>query len=226
MPKKLFISASFTEVDEFVTITKNGVFFSADFMEKNNLNNNTWCQFFTFDEDEHKFGVSFSIDKNEGSYALMNTMKGKYRHANKGRNTRAGAFINGIPVLREIAKKKGGGRFEVKLDKRDDCFTFKVIPSFEISKKPDDIPNDITGIYRYLSKDKHIIYIGEGNIKNRLKESQREDWEINKVEYSVVNDKEERRKYESFHLDEYKKEYGALPPMNIVAGKRKNKENI
>ena len=59
--------------------------------------------------------------------------------------------------------------------------------------------------------------------KSCLKESQREDWEINKVEYSVVNDKEERRKYESFHLDEYKKEYGALPPMNIVSGKRKNK---
>ena len=49
MPKKLFVSANFTDVDEYITITKNGVFFSADLIEKNNLNGKNYCQFFTFD---------------------------------------------------------------------------------------------------------------------------------------------------------------------------------
>ena len=150
----------------------------------------------------------------------MNTMKGKYKEASMARNTRAGAFISGIPALKEVTKTKGGGRFEVKFDKKEDCYVFKIIPSFEISKKPEDIPGDITGIYRYLDKDKHILYIGEGTIKSRLNDSQRKEWKISKVEYSVINDKEDRRKHESYHLDKYKKEWGALPPYNIVAGKR------
>ena len=36
MPRKLFVSSKFTEFDEYVTIGTGGIYFSAEFVKKNN----------------------------------------------------------------------------------------------------------------------------------------------------------------------------------------------
>ena len=136
------------------------------------------------------------------------------------RSTTATAFFNSTPIFKELVKTGYKQRFGLKFEKNSNCYIFKVIPCFEISKKPDDIPDDITGIYRCLDKDKHILYIGKGNIKSRVKEHDNKGWGISKVEYSVIKDNESMSKYESYHLDQYKKENGAFPPQNMVGGKR------
>ena len=76
---KIYISPNYSEIDQYITISKSGFFFSAEFIDKNKLNNNNYCQFFTSDESEYKFGVAFTKDKNEGSFKIVNTLKGKYR---------------------------------------------------------------------------------------------------------------------------------------------------
>ena len=72
MTMQLYISPNYSEHEEFITISKSGFFFSAEFIEKNNLRLNQYCQFFTSSENDYKFGVSFSKDKKEGSFKLMN----------------------------------------------------------------------------------------------------------------------------------------------------------
>ena len=220
MSMKLYVSPSYSELDEYITISKSGFFFSADFMEKNKLTQNNYCQFFTSSDEEYKFGVSFSKDKLEGSFAIINTLRGKYKEKSMARSTTATAFFNSTPIFKELVKTGYKQRFGLKFEKNSNCYIFKVIPCFEISKKPDDIPDDITGIYRCLDKDKHILYIGKGNIKSRVKEHDNKGWGISKVEYSVIKDNESMSKDESYHLDQYKKENGAFPPQNMVGGKR------
>ena len=39
-------------------------------------------------------------------------------------------------------------------------------------------------------------------------------------QHSVIKDNDSMSKYESYHLDQYKKENGAFPPQNMVGGKR------
>ena len=184
------------------------------------LNRNNYCQFFTSNESDYKFGVAFSKEKNEGSFKIINTMRGKYKDKTMARSVTASAFFNNTPIFKELTKNNHKNRFSLKFYKEYDCYIFNVIPSFEISKKPNEIPGDITGIYKCFNRDKHILYIGKGNIKSRIKEHLGKGWELLKVDYSVIKDNDEMFKYEAYHLEQYKKENGAYPPENIIGGRR------
>jgi len=220
MTMKLYISPNYSEIDQYITISKSGFFFSAEFIDKNKLTNNNYCQFFTSDESEYKFGVTFSKDKNEGSFKIMNTLKGKYRDKSMARSVPASAFFNSTPIFKELTKNNCKNRFSLNFNEKDGCYIFNVIPSFEISKKPTDIPGDITGIYKCYDKRKYILYIGKGNIKSRVKDHLSKGWELSKVDYSVIKDNDEMFKYEAYHLEQYKKDNGAYPPENIIGGRR------
>jgi len=217
---QLYISPNYSEIDQYITISKSGFFFSAEFIDKNKLTDNNYCQFFTSNDSEYKFGVTFSKEKNEGSFKIINTLKGKYRDKSMARSVTASAFFNSTPIFKELTKNKCKNRFSLKYSQADNCFIFNVIPSFEISKKPNDIPGDITGIYKCYDKEKYVLYIGKGNIRSRIKEHLSKGWELSKVDYSVIKDNDEMFKYESYHLEQYKKDNGAYPPENLIGGRK------
>jgi len=220
MSMQLYISPNYSEIDQYITISKSGFFFSAEFIDKNKLTDNNYCQFFTSNDSEYKFGVTFSKEKNEGSFKITNTLKGKYRDKSMARSVTASAFFNSTPIFKELTKNKCKNRFSLKYSQADNCFIFNVIPSFEISKKPNDIPGDITGIYKCYDKEKYVLYIGKGNIRSRIKEHLSKGWELSKVDYSVIKDNDEMFKYESYHLEQYKKDNGAYPPENLIGGRK------
>ena len=70
-----------------------------------------------------------------------------------------------------------------------------------------------------MNSNNDVIYIGKGNIKERAKSSERRDWGITRVEYSVLEDKESRSKYESMHIRMYEASNGATPTYNLISGK-------
>jgi len=220
MSMQLYISPNYSEIDQYITISKSGFFFSAEFIDKNKLTDNNYCQFFTSNDSEYKFGVTFSKEKNEGSFKIINTLKGKYRDKSMARSVTASAFFNSTPIFKELTKNECKNRFSLKFSEADNCFIFNVIPSFEISKKPNDIPGDITGIYKCYDKEKYVLYIGKGNIRSRIKEHLSKGWELSKVDYSVIKDNDEMFKYESYHLEQYKKDNGAYPPENLIGGRK------
>ena len=77
-----------------------------EFIEKNNLKLNQYCQFFTSTENDYKFGVTFSKEKKEGSFKLLNSMNGsKYRNTAMARSVAASAFFNSSPIFSELKKK-------------------------------------------------------------------------------------------------------------------------
>ena len=78
----------------------------------------------------------------------------------------------------------------------------------------------ITGIYKCYDEEKHTLYSGKGNLISRVKEHLVKWWERARDYYSVIKDNDEMHKYESYHLEQYKKENGAYPPQNIIGGKR------
>ena len=85
----------------------------------------------------------------------------------------------------------------IKIEK---CFFFTVAPCFECNNESITIPEGATGIYRYRNSDDEVIYIGRGNIRDRLRSPERKDWDIAKVEYSLINDRCEMAKMSTLQL--------------------------
>ena len=96
------------------------------------------------------------------------------------------------------------------------------MPAFDNNFKRSDylkIRPDSKGIYRYLSSDK-IVYIGKGNIRDRLNEPQRKDWNFDTIEYSIIENVDEQFEWDSFWIETYKNENeGYLPSYNLISGK-------
>jgi hypothetical protein len=110
-------------------------------------------------------------------------------------------------------------RFEPK--KEGHLWVIQLCPAFEERKAREsaDIPSDATGIYRYVRDDGEIVYIGRGNIKNRLASPEREDWEFAVIEYSILENPDQQLKWEDYWLTRYQEEHGGkLPIYNKILG--------
>ena len=213
MTKKLFISDRHSDFKEYVRLTQSGIFFSAPFIKSNNLTRHNSVRFYEFTENQYKFGMEFFLETDvPGGFSLVRNGKSVNSFY-----TTARSFTNSFDVLRDLIKSKGHNRFAVSYDKIDKCFFFMVAPCFECDNDQLSIPDGATGIYRYKNTNNEIIYIGKGNIRDRLRSPERKGWDIKKVEYSLVNDRGEMSKYESYHLTEYQNKFNKWPEHNMIS---------
>lgn len=215
MNKKLFIPDTYCEDKEYLRITSSGCYFTAAFMKRNNLTKSNSVRFYEFQDNQYKFGVEFSNSTEfAGGFSLVRNGR-----AVNSCMTNPRSFVNNYPVLKEIIKDKTNkNRFKITYDKLEKCFTFNIVPSFEYKDYPSSIPDGAVGIYRYKDNNDNIIYIGRGNIKDRLKSPERKNWAVNIVEYSLVKDQADMKKYENFHIKKYKALYNRLPVHNLISG--------
>ena len=129
MPRKLFVSSNFIEFKEYITIGAGGLYFSADFIKNNSLEGSTYVTFYTFEENDYKFGIEFSKeDRIEGGFALVKP-KGNMNSF----YTTARSFTQEVVSLKNLmssmkGKKKKNNRFELKFDKQEGCYIF-IIPN-------------------------------------------------------------------------------------------------
>lgn len=112
-------------------------------------------------------------------------------------------------------------RFEPKLEKTEigSIWIIRLCPSFENKKARESelIPSDVSGIYRY-KRDGEVVYIGRGQIRKRLYERQRQDWDFDLIEYTIVEDPDEQAKWEYYWIEKYKSDNGRLPIYNKLSG--------
>ena len=91
------------------------------------------------------------------------------------------------------------------------------VPFSDISK----IPSDAAGIYRYVSTDGEIVYIGKGNIRHRASEQERCEWTFAKLQYSIVAGDAEQYRWEQFWIEHYRETHGGrLPYFNRQGGNK------
>jgi len=215
MPRKLFISSKFVEFNEYITIGSGGIYFSAEFIKKNNFETSSYVKFYTFDESDYKFGMEFSEqEKVEGGFALVRP-KGNINSF----YTTARSFTQEVLSLKNLMLsmkgKKKNNRFEITFDDNEKCYIFTIIPTFEYQSSIQSLPQDIFGIYRFRNGSDEVIYIGKGNISTSANSPEREEWGIKKVEYSIVNDEESQKKFEALHLRLHEEDKGIKPIFNL-----------
>ena len=91
-------------------------------------------------------------------------------------------------------------------------------PAFEVrASARTEVPSDARGIYRYRRGDE-VVYIGRGQIRSRLNAPERNEWDFDTIEYSILLDEEQQEHWESHWLDAFVAERGKLPVYNRIGG--------
>lgn len=202
-----------------VTIGASGFGFSASFIKSNRLENKVAVSFYFDDEDQYKVGFEFHDD-----LGVPDSLK--ITHGSDSATKRVGAtgVINKSRILKSIQSDpdKNSRIFELKVDPISKLFYIMLRPAFEFSiafSRKGDLPDGITGIYRYRDIRGDVIYIGKGLIKDRASSPERREWGIHKIEYSVIESDDLCFKWESFYLESFRQEEGVLPPLNRIGGR-------
>jgi len=209
----------------FISVSKSHFGFNAAFVRQAELEPGTRATVYV-DSDNRRVGFEFHSEERPNSFSLSaasSAKKGEKRRALQCAATgtvRKHGWIEA--VTKQVAKnrrftpKKEGGKWVIQL-----C------PAFEErrARESRDIPSEAAGIYRYLREGGEIVYIGRGPVKGRLQDLERQDWDFDVVEYSVIADPDEQVKWEDYWIEKFKQQNkGKLPIFNKVSGSSKYRE--
>lgn len=174
------------------------------------------------DSEERKLGFEFHTEKREDSLAL--TFQGGSARGAKGQSV----FCSAVGVVKlydwvkSVASQKSVQERRFTPQKEGRYWAIQLYPAFEIkrSRESANIPSDADGIYRYIREGGEIVYIGQGQIRQRLEARGREDWDFVAVEYSIIEDPDKRLEWEDFWIERFKKANdGKLPIYNRISGR-------
>jgi hypothetical protein len=168
-----------------------------------------------------RLGLQFHPEApDEDAIALTND--GGSSRGRRGRCIQVAGLMRDHPWLAAVARIEDPRlrRFEPKWLSTDSMWVISLCPAFEhrVSDRS-DIPTRDSGIYCYKRGDE-IVYIGRGQIRSRLGANDREEWDFETIEYSLVSDEAEQVKWEAFWLDRFVEQHGKLPIYNRISGKR------
>jgi len=208
-------------------ISKSGISFSAKFIKDNDLGTKDAIEFFDNSNNEYQLGFKFLDETGDvGSNALMRNRSGSNRNKTQcaGRNLKASELINNKKVLKSIQQEplKQNRMFEIKKSKDNPSMYYvNFSPIFENTVRFDYINNldyEVRGIYRYLDQNGETIYIGKGNIKERAKTTERSEWGIKKIEYSIIEENDQMLQWEEYHIARFVEDHGVKPLFNKIMG--------
>jgi len=206
-----------------VSIRYNHIYFSASSFEKMDINKYKNVGFSIEEgveieealrlyivpnnEEESDINCPININKSRSQFSVASTT----------------TIVNQIPRLRMLlVKKRHERRIFLQFDDVLKLWYIPLVPQFEYRSK--DFKNlvDAKGIYRLIFKG-DIQYIGEtNNIARRVHEHlKHQEIKFDEVQYSILSNvkDDERKSWETFHLEKYVKETGLLPPHNRLKGK-------
>jgi hypothetical protein len=199
----------------FVSITPDCIHFNAVFSRIAALQPSSFVTVH-LDSANLKIGFDFHADQRPNSFLLSKPT---------GRN-RASVRCSCMGLVKRHAWIQSVSRQSTR-DKRftptkeGSLWVIQPCPAFEERRAREsvDIPSDVRGIYRYMRESGEVVYIGRGEIRKRLSQPERQDWEFDRVEYSVVANPDEQIKWEDYWLARFRElNKGRLPIYNKISG--------
>jgi hypothetical protein len=168
------------------------------------------------DEDQRKIGFEFRKEKKSpDDYSVFQKQGGLGFRSTSAHVIASHSWVKYVALLPDSADRQ----FQLR-DERN-LWVAQLCPAFELSLAKYEsmkIPSTASGIYRYLN-GKQIVYIGKGNIRKRLNEIGRNQWQFDKIEYSIISREDMQLKWEAYWIDRFKvANNGSLPVYNLVSG--------
>ncbi len=173
------------------------------------------------DEELNEIGFQFYNDNIDSDCYCLYTSSGKKRSIRSS----AGEIINRNNWISKIHNSEDSDLKNFKAREHNGKWIISLMPAFENSFLKEKIPYSLKntkGIYQYLDKKGQVVYIGKGNIFNRLKSPERKEWHFHKVEYSIIDNEDKQFEWEDFWLENFKdKNNGKLPLYNLISGHKR-----
>lgn len=205
----------------FISIRENSIAFNSEFVKKADIQGYERVTIF-LDPENYKIGFKFHNKNDRDSWTLYpDSKKGNTRNVSIQQIKKQNKWIKSICEIKDLVLR----RFVPKFNNIEKLWEINLSPSFEnkvsnVSK----ITSKVKGIYRYL-KDKEIVYIGKGIIKSRANSPERQNWEFDTIEYSIIEDPERQSYWEAYWLDKFVEQNDRLPIYNKILGKNSSKNN-
>jgi hypothetical protein len=206
----------------FISISRHRISFSAAFTRHAELGTGHRVSIHA-DASSLRLGFEFHMEETPHSLTLVPD--------NSAQSKQPGLFCSSHNLVNRCSWVLGVTRLPAKdrrfyPKKEGKLWTITLCPSFEsrFARESQNIPKDAKGIYRYIRENGEIVYIGRGNICGRLARPERETWDFDVVEYSVVEDPDQQIHWESYWLDKFKQAHGRLPFYNKVSGAGSSQE--
>jgi len=212
--------------DPFVSVSPSHFMFSAAFVRIAELNPPLRTTVF-IDSDNRRIGFEFHKEERPNSFSVTAASSGKRGQKRKALQSGATGTVRRYAWIASVAKQSPKNR-RFRPKKEGSKWVIQLCPAFEVRKAREsaDIPSDARGVYRYVREGGEIVYIGRGDIKKRLGAPEREDWDFDVLEYSIVPDPDDQVKWEDFWIERFKDENdGKIPFYNRVSGSSKHADD-
>lgn len=207
-----------------VTIRNNLLYFSTSAVEKLDIEKFKNCYLAIEDGIDVDEAIKVYVEFNNEPASEENCPV-KMHQANGCMVSAMGTIFNQIPRLKALlSKKRSERRIFLEKDTLMNMWYFPLAPQFENTCK--DLQNipELKAIYQLVFRG-NIQRIGEtNNLNRRCKEYQREHIPFDEVRYSSMNNfsDDERKMWESYHIQRYVRDNSTLPPYNYQSGRNNN----
>jgi hypothetical protein len=212
-----FNSTLKVDKNSFISLGKAHIRFSSEFVRISNISTDFKV---TIHKDNVERKLKFVFSKIETEDCLTLTMPKD--HSNL--QISASHLYNSIDWYKSVANIKIAKERQFAPKNIGNAWEISLMPSFEnkVSKSEyKKIGIKTTGIYKYINSNGQTVYIGKGQIYNRLAEPQRKQWDFDIIEYSEISDDKEQFHWEQHWIESFKKENkGKLPIYNMINGKK------
>lgn len=197
-----------------ITLRRNGsLAVSADFARMAAIGDCTHASLFLA-PDGLRLAIHFHANEADDDSFILARDGGNKSSPNRLINARS--LLAQSPVASALAKE-GGSACRLPPRKADGRWIVDLAPCFERTlSQSGEIAVGATGIYRYRNGN-DTVYIGRGNLRDRLSQVDRRGWEFDRIEYSALNDDAVERRWESFWLDEFRRRHNRWPTYNRIA---------
>ena len=204
-----------------VSVRNNGIYFSASAVDELDIDKFQNCYLSIEDgipvEEALRVYVEFNNDPVSDENCPIRMHK-----ANVCMVSATSTIFNQIPRAKLLAsKKRSERRIFLEKDNTINTWYFPIAPQFEIRTRRIDSLPEIKCIYQLVFRE-NIQRIGEtGNLQRRCKEYKRDNIPFDEVRYSIMNNlsDDERKTWETYHLQKYSRDVGQLPPYNYQNGR-------
>ena len=123
-------------------------------------------------------------------------------------------------IRREAERRQLPVHLPINRDQARDLFHVELRAIMERIWRPGESVPIGYAVYRYIHAS-DIVYIGQGEISERLREVRRRDWNFEYVEFTLVKTKTEGTELEHSLLAEHENLFGRLPRYNSMRGSEK-----
>jgi len=206
-----------------VTLRPNTLAFNSPFVRMAELKKHRFVSL-KVDPDNLRIGLRFHDDSQDHTALTLTHDGGGAGHKRRERNNLSvmtSALMRRNPWIMAAAKEPDLSlrRFVPEWTGIDKLWVITLRPTHDRRVSAiDDVPLDARGIYRYVDRGE-IVYIGKGNIRERLRCRERDGWEWDHIEYSVIDAEPQQFKWESWWLDWFERKNGSLPRYNRIGGR-------